>query len=301
MSNLKNTITRFVARKGLVLSKHAPTIMMAAGAVGVVGTAVLAAKATLGIKEKVYPVLEDIDSAKDQVAAASLGFTDGRHEKVQLLKAYGRLGLVVTKAYAPTVVVGLATISLGFKSHEIMLKRNTALVGAYSLLEAAYSKYREVVAEELGEDREREIHRVVMEKGNVYRPSEDGAPSQELVGRHDGYSVYARLFDELNPNWKRDNSVNRFFLQSQQVIANERLQAMGHLFLNEVYDMLGITRTPAGQLVGWVYGSGKGDDFVDFGLWDVDDPSKIRFAKGENGRNGIMLDFNVDGQIHELI
>lgn len=43
------------------------------------------------------------------------------------------------------------------------------------------------------------------------------------------------------------------FLRRQQDYANEMLKARGHLFLNEVYDLLDIPRSKAGQVVGWVY------------------------------------------------
>ena len=39
----------------------------------------------------------------------------------------------------------------------------------------------------------------------------------------------------------------------QQNWADERLKSRGHLFLNEVYDMLVARRTKAGAQVGWVY------------------------------------------------
>ena len=91
------------------------------------------------------------------------------------------------------------------------------------------------------------------------------------------------------------------FLKRQQDYANDRLKAKGHLFLNEVYDMLGIDRTKAGQIVGWVYDEDHpvGDNFVDFGIYDYTKPANVRFVNG-NERT-ILLDFNVDGPIYGLI
>jgi hypothetical protein len=79
---------------------------------------------------------------------------------------------------------------------------------------------------------------------------------------------------------------------------------------NEVYDLLGIPRTKAGAVVGWV--KGHGDDFIDFGIFD-DGVEGYRGVKvcdtiGEerrdfvNGyRDSILLDFNVAGVIYDLI
>ena len=65
--------------------------------------------------------------------------------------------------------------------------------------------------------------------------------------------------------------------------------------------MLGAKRTQAGQHVGWVYDEEHpvGDNYVDFGMFDV------RREKARDFINGyekvIVLDFNVDGVIDNLI
>ena len=68
--------------------------------------------------------------------------------------------------------------------------------------------------------------------------------------------------------------------------------------MNEVYDLLGLPRSQAGALVGWVM-TGDGDNFVDFGIYDTNNPSKRDFVNGYE--RSILLDFNVDGVIHDLI
>ena len=84
------------------------------------------------------------------------------------------------------------------------------------------------------------------------------------------------------------------FLRKQQDYANEVLKCKGYLFLNDVYAMLGIPKTKAGQVVGWKWDS-NGDNYVDFGIYDVTDERKRAFVNGYE-RN-ILLDFNVDGNI----
>ena len=87
------------------------------------------------------------------------------------------------------------------------------------------------------------------------------------------------------------------FLNGQQNFANDLLQARGHVFLNEVYDMLGIPRSQAGAVVGWV--KEFGDGYVDFGIFDGKTSQARSFVNGEE-RN-ILLDFNVAGVIYDLI
>lgn len=116
----------------------------------------------------------------------------------------------------------------------------------------------------------------------------------------DLYSVSycAAWFNEKCIPWTKDPETNKFFLLHQQDYANEKLKARGYLFLNDVYDMLGIPRTKAGQVVGWVYDpeSTTSDSYVDFGIFDTRNEDFI------NGyENSILLDFNVDGCILDQI
>jgi hypothetical protein len=89
-------------------------------------------------------------------------------------------------------------------------------------------------------------------------------------------------------------------LRAQQEYANQKLQIQGYLFLNDVYDSLGIERSQAGQVVGWYidknrHSAESGDCYVDFGMYDFDSEGGRRFINGN--APGIFLDFNVDGVI----
>jgi hypothetical protein len=111
--------------------------------------------------------------------------------------------------------------------------------------------------------------------------------------------MYARFFDETCNDWKRNAEYNRAFLQCQQSYYNQMLQSRGHVFLNEVYDSLGIPRSQAGAAVGWIL-SKDGDNFVDFGIFDdLTNPHVRDFVNGHE--NSILLDFNVDGIIWDKI
>jgi len=113
------------------------------------------------------------------------------------------------------------------------------------------------------------------------------------------HSQYARFFDETSPSWTKDAEYNLMFLLQVQNYATEKLKAQGYLFLNDVYEMLDIPKSKAGQIVGWVYDKDNpiGDNYVDFGIYKTD-----RNAKFVNGfENSILLDFNVDGSIIDKI
>lgn len=115
---------------------------------------------------------------------------------------------------------------------------------------------------------------------------------------HGDVSDYARFFDEGCVGWTKDAEYNLMFLIQQQRYANDMLRVKGHLFLNDVYEMLDIPKSKAGQVVGWVYNEKNpiGYNFVDFGL------NLKRNSDFINGyENVVLLDFNVDGCILDLI
>ena len=111
-------------------------------------------------------------------------------------------------------------------------------------------------------------------------------------------SMYAKWFNEKCPAWTNYSEFNREFLKQQQFHANELLKRRGYVFLNEVYDMLGIPRTKAGQVVGWVYDmtNPMGDNYIDF---DIFSQRNEDFVNGYE--NSVLLDFNVDGMILDRI
>ncbi len=71
--------------------------------------------------------------------------------------------------------------------------------------------------------------------------------------------------------------------------------------MNEVYDMLGFPRTKGGQSLGWVYNEKNpvGDNYVDFGIYNLNDEANCAFINGYE--YNIILDFNYDGCILDLI
>ena len=123
-------------------------------------------------------------------------------------------------------------------------------------------------------------------------------------------SGYARFFEKntqdedgnsiLNPHWESNNEYNLMFIKAQERYANDLLKAKKRVFLNEVYEMLGLPRTKAGQIVGWVYNpeNSKGDNYIDFGLYS----DNLSYSDYVNGFDqAILLDFNVDGNIWDLM
>lgn len=112
-------------------------------------------------------------------------------------------------------------------------------------------------------------------------------------------SQYACVFDNGCIGWTVDPTYNMSYLKSQERYANDVLRIRGYLLLNDVYDLLGMPRTKAGCVVGWIYDEKNpiGDNYVDFGLSNTDINSHFINREG----NVAYLDFNVDGVIIDYI
>ncbi len=285
-----STIKRGAYRGLLILKKHSPEILTAVGVVGSVATTVLASRATLKAVPFVEEILMEIQETK------RFGRLDDRETVRKLKKIYLRAVLGLAKFYGPSVTLGLASISSIIAAHGIMRKRNVALLAAYKAIESAFGEYRKRVIEEFGEDKDYDFRHGIYEQSVV--DEETGKKKLVRVKDPNIHSVYAKIFDELNPNYEKNPEFNLIFLRAQQQYASDRLLAKGHLFLNEVYEALGFEHTQAGALVGWIVDK-ENDNFVDFNLYDLGSPKARDFINGFE--KAIILDFNVDGIIFDKI
>lgn len=281
-------VTRLAGRAGLVLSKHAPTILTAAGTVGFIGTTVLASKATLKVEETIAEEAALLVKVHEAHEDGKLTDKDATRDKVIL---YTRMSTKLGKLYAPALILGAASIASLITGHGIMLKRNASLAAAYAAVDQAFKTYKKKIESKFGKD-------AVLDALVSNTPDEiaDNKLTLEAVAAVDEVSPYGVIFDEENHNWSADEDLAVLHLKCQEQYANDILQSRGHLFLNEVYKMLGFPHTPAGAVTGWV--KGQGDDFVDFNIQDG-----IFEGEDKNGRTVTKwaLDFNVDGVMYDKI
>ena len=273
------------------LNQASPNVLFGAGLVGVLGTVVLSSRATL----KSVDVLKEAADVAETIEAATLRdeYSDKDRVKDQTI-LYSRVAVDLTKLYLPALAVGFLSVACLTQSHRVLTQRNVALASAFAGVEKALESYRERVVAEIGPEREAKIWQPI-EKIDVV--DEDGKKSKIDIPTGVGGSPYKVCFDESNANWNRAWEYNRMFISSQEQFANDRLRAKGFLFLNDVRVALGFEPVPEGQVVGWVAG-GKGDDYVDFGLFK-NLAAGQRFVNGDD--RSIWLDFNVDGYILDQI
>ena len=317
--NIPDNVTRGVHRAALTVKKHSPEILAVTGVIGIATSFVMACKATT----KLNPILEEtqrnldavhtametgiahtMDPETQEVTTAEYTVDDGKKD-LTIYTVQG--GLKIVKLYAPAVAIGMVSIGCMLGSNHILRKRNVALAAAYTAVDQGFKEYRGRVIERFGEALDRELKygvkaiEVTEEVTNEKTGKTKTVTKTVEVYDPNNRSPYTFVFDETCKGWERDARFNFTFLQQTQSYWNNRLQTIGHVFLNEVLDDLGIPRCKMGNIVGWLYDEKNpvGDNFIDFGLFNIEDENKRMFVNGYE--KSVWLDFNCDGNILELL
>lgn len=311
MSKLEiiNKMYRSFHNVGFQFKKHSPEIMVVAGVIGLVTSAVMACKATT----KVQDVIDDTKETVDAIKATAEEAKDTEEEYSEedcnkvLAVTYVKAGLEFAKLYGPAIGLGVLSATSIFAGHNMLHKRNVALAAAYTAVEQGFKDYRGRVIERFGKELDREL-RFNIKSQEIEETVVDEKGKEKVVKKTvsvmdpNSYSPHAIVFMEGNTGWDPDPELTKYFLIRQQNYANELLRSKKRLFLNEVYEMLGAPLTKAGHVVGWVYDDSDdpiGDNFVDFGMFDVHNPKACDFINGNE--KAIILDFNVDGNVWDLM
>lgn len=294
-----------LGKVNIKLRKHSPELLIAAGVVGTVVSTVLACKATI----KLSTIL---DESKDNIETIHKCKNDKEMEerysqedaKKDLAIVYVQTGVKIAKLYAPAVVLGTISIAGIVASNNILRKRNVALAAAYATVDKSFKEYRSRVVERFGNEVDKELRYNIKAKKieEMIKDPESGKEKKSKTTVNVAAPTvddYARFFDKTCRHYEENMNYNLMLLRSQQQLANDKLIADGFLFLSDVYDMLGITRTKMSQSVGWIYkpdGNSNGDNFVDFGVMVVK-----RETEDGGYEDAILMNFNVDGPILDLI
>lgn len=312
---IMKTVSGTFTKVSFQMKKHSPEILIVAGVIGTVTSAVIACKATTKVGKIVEETKSDVEEIHN---AVEKGVTNAGEKytaddsKKDLTIVYAQTGVKLVKLYAPSVMLGALSLTSIVASNNILRKRNVALAAAYATVDKGFKDYRSRVIERFGAEVDRELKNNVKAKkvDVIEKDPETGkdkkVKKQQFVVSPSDISGYARFFEQyttdeegntiLNRNWESNNEYNLMFLKAQERYANDLLKSKKRLFLNEVYEMLGLPTTKAGQIVGWVYDpeNPSGDNYVDFGLY-ADNLTYSDFVNGHE--QAILLDFNVDGNI----
>lgn len=286
------------------ISKHAPTILSVTASVGVVATGYLAWKAGTRFEDcegRDWERRKECIRNADQIA----------DEDVRRIEKKNRILFLLDTACtcAPAAIVGFSTITMIYFSNSISKKRLAAVGAAYTALQTAFDGYKKTMVDALGKETVEKITRPKLP--NIGKSTEEILSSDNksdaasvvdavIASMHD-LSPYARIITEESSNcWDTSEDYTSENLAAIQLWANRRLERKGHLFLNEVFDQLGLSRTREGAVVGWIKNSEVGDGYVSFGDFES---NTYRVPSEDYSRvdTNFILDFNVDGMIWDKI
>ena len=283
---MNEKITQLIGKVKLGAKRNAPELLLGLGLFTGTATLVMtnrAAKKSLVLKSKL-----EMDKA-DMELQLNTGALTEEDAALELKQKYTKYALDLAKEYAVPAGLYAATVASVFSAYKIQKNRQLALSAA---LAACTTAYTSLVAKlkngaEAGLSAQEVLDGIEVTK----HVDEDGVVTYEKTHGEPIDSLYKVRFDKYSPCWEKDKFQNEATLRSEENWANDILRVQGYLFLNDVYDRLGLPRTKAGQIVGWVL-DGEGDGFVDFGLTDCETYNDVRFDS-----NAFDLNFNVDGDI----
>lgn len=294
-------VKEVISKVGFNLKKHSPEILLTAGMVGTVVSAVMACKATTkldGILSETKEQIDQIHKYSDKPEEADKYSEEDAKKDTVIV--YAHTGKEMVKLYAPAVGLGALSLCSILASNKILKERNVALTAGLAAANRAFKEYRGRVVERFGEEVDQQL-RYNIKATKIEETVTDEKGKEKKVKKtievaDPDASGYLKYFTQTNPYWENNPEYVEMFLRAQQNYANDKLRAVGHLTLNEVYNMLGMQDSKAGMVVGWIYDQHhpNGDNFVEFDVKKVYLPNE-----GGDYEEAYAIDFNVDGNIYD--
>ena len=219
-------MNNLIERSKLFFEKNSSTILSCIGAVGVVFTAVLTAKAAV----KASKILEEAEEDKGAKLTA-----------VETVKVAGL-------SYIPAAVVGASTIACIFGANILNKRKQASLASAYALINSSYKEYKSKLKELYGE----EAHNNIVDSIAVEKCSEIRISDVNLA------SVYSQdIESDTEPRLFYDEYSGRYFETTIEKVLlaeyylNREYISKGFASLNEFYELLGLETTDYGETVAW--------------------------------------------------
>ena len=310
-----NGLTKVLNKGKVFFKKNSPFILVTAGVGLMITGAVVACKETMKVEEIVDTHLEYKEKIETLVAdKTEIPQEDGT--VIVCDEAYGkktkrsltiRTIFKLVKNYAPAALLIIAGALCVFKGVNILNNRLVDTSAALAASTRAFSKYREYIrGTENGEQLDRdaitgktvidEINEVVDENGNITAEVKE----KTLFNPNSDTSV---LFDETTTEvWNRNGAVNHTRITNVIETANRILSTRGFLYLYEIYEALGMKRTPTSQNMGWMTEKWNKEfpwadvNHITCTINGVDSMSE-GLKLYDHDMDGLWLDFNCPGNI----
>jgi hypothetical protein len=218
------------------LQENSPSILSGIAAAGVVGTVVLAVKATPKAEKAISELANDKYFEHGQIHVDDDPSVDKTKVlPVEIVKATWRF-------YVPAAIVGVATISCIIGANRISLSRNAALMAASTLMDRAFSEYKAKVVEQIGATKEAKVRDAIAEDhvknnpvGNaqvIFDGSNEALAYDDITGRY--------FHCDIEKIRKAENEFN------SRILGGDMWSS-----LNDWYTLLGLEHSAVGEILGW--------------------------------------------------
>lgn len=221
--------TNLICKSRKFLKKNGSTILTCMGVTGVVGTAIMAVKAT----PKALELIEDAKKEKGEDLT-----------KLQTI-------VVAAPAYIPSALIGVGTIACIIGSNVLNKRQQAALTSAYIMLNRSYNDYKAKLVELYGKDTDDKIQQELMkEKIDVEPPYISsgaviyGSTGLEKICNSEKALFYDTISERYFESTILDVYAAEYYLSRNFII-------MGCATPNDFYDLLGIPQIPDGDVIGW--------------------------------------------------
>lgn len=248
-------IVQIGSKIGTHFAKHGHTYLAVAGAAGTVGTIALTVKATRQMDELSAKYKETEQTILDHQEGHDPAEVDADLKQNKVAYVVGSIKIV-----APVVALGLASLGCFALSWGISSRRFKVLASAYSLLKLEYDKYREVVREDVGEEKEREYYATTQERV---------VQELETVQKVDKFNLHGFWLEESEEFARDDASYNSALTANAKRKCDDIIGRDGYILINQVREAHKAPRIKDGNEWGWTIGDGF--DLYEH-LVDVEDP-----------------------------
>jgi len=228
-------LARRIARS---IGMNSPTILSGMAVAGVVGTVVLAVKAT---PKATVSVSEAEISKNVWTEAQADAHTKGIPVDDYVPLTSKEIVQATWKLYLPAAISGTATIACIIGANQIGLRRNAALLGAYTLADTAFREYKDEVVKQIGVTKAGKVHDAVVQRHIEENPVKD---SQVIITSGGDQLCYETLSGRY---FKSDAETIRRCANDINASIFQDLYAS----LNEFWRLLGLDSTTLGDALGF--------------------------------------------------
>lgn len=228
---------------GKGLKDHSPEILVGVGIVGMIGTIVMAVRAT-------PKAMEQLKEAEEQKKAAL-----SPQETVK----------TAWKNYVPAAVTGTLSAACIIGANSIHLRQKAAVSAACALAEASLADFKSKAIERLGEKKVREIADDVAKDQVKENPM---SKSQVVVSSKGG----TWFFDPWTHTYFQEDIEK---IRRAEYLLNKDLISQGYVSLNDFYYAIDRPSTKVGNDIGWNIVNGSVELWFSSQLNEYDEPCVV--------------------------